>query len=178
VVAELLTQSLEEHLFSLEVRPAQLRSDPDGRTWLGDEWAMAVRRDPELMLVVRRFVEEELELYDSVRGQADAFFTARVLEATSPEEIAGAGLAPRYRSWVLASAYALAFGSASLIAFPWLRSQGYASWSGALHELVSHDRGEPSAGSWIFLLAIGVMIVGVLAFATRILARQRGPERG
>ncbi|HFE45125.1 MAG TPA: hypothetical protein ENJ18_06465, partial [Nannocystis exedens] len=121
---------LEEYLLSLEPpRPAELRSGPNGEGWLDDHWLRIVRRDPALLAVVRRFVEEELELYDSLRGQADAFFTARVIEATSPVEVAGLGLAPRYRSWIIASAYALALGVASMIIMPWLKGQGGISGS-------------------------------------------------
>ena len=179
-MAEALQEALEEHLFALEVRPAQLRSDPHGREWLGEEWSEVVRREPELRMVVQRFVEEELELYDSVRGQADAFFTARVIEATSPVEVAGAGLAPRYRSWVLASAYALALGAASVIALPWLQAWLQA-WlhgqvgTGGLHSLVSHDRGEPSEHAWWTLVAVA-LVVAVTMVAMRV-ATLRGPTQ-
>ena len=175
-MAERTTEALEEHLYSLDIRPAQLRSDPLGETWIGDEWFEAVCLEPQLLGVVRRFVEEELELYDSVRGQADAFFTARVIEAASPMEVAGAGLAPRYRSWVLASAYALALGTASLIAMPWLRGQGYAGWSGVLHEFVSHDLGEASESSWLFLAAAALAIVGVSFLAVKSAGREETPR--
>ena len=165
------TEALEEHLYSLDLRPAQLRSDPLGETWLGDEWFEAVVQEPELRGVLRRFVEEELELYDSVRGQADAFFTARVIEAASPMEVAGAGLAPRYRSWVLASAYALALGTASMLAIPWLKGHGYTSWSALLHEFVSHDLGDARESSWWFV------VVGALAIVAVWLMAVKGAER-
>ncbi len=154
---------LEEYLLSLEPpRPAELRAGPNGEGWLEDRWLRIVRRDPALLAVVRRFVEEELELYDSLRGQADAYFTARVIEATSPVEVAGLGLAPRYRSWIMASAYALALGTASMIAVPWLKGQGGIGGTSWLHELVSHRVGEPSERGWILLLVGGLAIAVVL----------------
>jgi hypothetical protein len=170
------TEALEEHLYSLDLRPAQLRSDPLGETWLGEEWFAAVVQEPELRGVLRRFVEEELELYDSVRGQADAFFTARVIEAASPMEVAGAGLAPRYRSWVLASAYALALGTASMLAIPWLKGQGYVSWSALLHEFVSHELGEASESSWLFIAVAALAIVAVGLVAMKSGERQESPR--
>lgn len=166
-MAEPTREALEEHLYSLELRPAQLRRDPYGDEWLGQEWRALVATHPELIVIVRRFVEEELELYDSVRGQADAFFTARVIEATSPEEIAGAGLAPRYRSWVLACAYAMAFGVAVMIAAPWLKGQGYASWSAVVHDLVSHELGEARGDVPWLALAVAAVVLAVVAVATR-----------
>jgi len=169
-VAKPTVEALEEHLYSLELRLAELRAGPNGEGWLGDPWLRIVRREPALLAVVRRFVEEELELYDSLRGQADAFFTARVIEATSPVEVAGIGLAPRYRSWILASAYALALGVASMIAVPWLKGQGGMSWSSSLHEVVSHGVGEPSERGWFLLLAAALAIVVVLIVGARISA--------
>lgn len=129
-----------EHLYALELRPAQLRRDPYGESWLGAEWRDKVRDDPRYMAQLRLYVEEELELYDSVRGQADAFFTARVIEATSPEQVAGVGLAPRYRSWVLACAYAMATIAAVMIVGPWLRGSD-AGATAMIHEAVSHGLG-------------------------------------
>lgn len=166
-MAEPTREALEEHLYSLELRPAQLRRDPYGDEWLGAEWRALVAERPEFVVVVRRFVEEELELYDSVRGQADAFFTARVIEATSPEEIAGVGLAPRYRSWVLACAYAMAFGVGAVIVAPWLKGQGYASWSAAVHELLSHELGEARGETPWMALAAGAAILVVALASTR-----------
>lgn len=149
-------EALEEHLYSLELRPAQLRRDPYGESWLGEEWAAIVRDDPRHAAVVRRFVEEELELYDSVRGQADAFFTARVIAATSPEEIAGAGLAPRYRSWILACGYAMALAVAAVVFVPWLQGQGLSSWSVVFHEIVSHELAGADVESWLAPVAVAV----------------------
>lgn len=163
-------EALEEHLYSLELRPAQLRRDPDGATWLGAEWAALVRDDPRLRAVVHRFVEEELELYDSVRGQADAFFTARVIAAASPVEIAGAGLAPRYRSWILAFAYAMALGVAAMVFLPWLKGHGVPSISESFHELIAHELGGEGAGSW--LIAGGLTLAAVVV-ASGIVARGR-----
>ncbi len=169
------TEALEEHLYSLDLRPAQLRADPLGESWLGEEWFEAVVHEPELRGVLRRFVEEELELYDSVRGQADAFFTARVLEAASPMEVAGAGLAPQYRSWVLASAYALALGTASMLALPWLRGQGYASWSALLHEFVSHDLNETSESSVLSFVVAALAIAALSLLAVKGATREVAP---
>ena len=133
--------ALEEALGELEVRPAQLRRDPAGTTWLPPEWQGRVAAAPALARVVQRFVAEELALHESVRGHADALFTARVIAATAREEVAGAGLAPRTRAWILACAYALATAAALWVASPWLSglpSGGIGRIVGPIHR-VGHE---------------------------------------
>ena len=99
---------LREHLEQLDVPSSTLKRDPWGATWLPAELKALVDGDAECREELRRFVDRELELFGSVRQRNDAMFAARVVKATGTVEIAGAGLDPRIRSWILGLFYALA----------------------------------------------------------------------
>ena len=99
---------LRAFLDQLDVPSSTLKRDPYGRTWLSPEVAALVESDAECRVELGRFVAREIELFDSVRQRNDPSFAKEVLRATHAVEIAGSGLDPRVRSWILGSFYALA----------------------------------------------------------------------
>lgn len=111
---------LREHLFELDVSSATLRADPRGQTWLNPEWRAFVERDASAREALADFVEDELVLFDSVRTRPDFVFTTRVLDGAGGLQIAGTGLDPGLRTWIIAAAHAIAFGVA------------YLCWTGAV----------------------------------------------
>lgn len=117
---------LREFLEQLDVPSSTLKKDPWGATWLPTELRALVDGDAECREELRRFVDRELELFGSVRQRGDAMFTARVLKAAAPVEIAGSGLDPRVRSAILGLAYALATVVAYLMAGPFIGLAGLA----------------------------------------------------
>ena len=104
-----------EYLYELELGSETLRRDPSGTTWLAPRWREAVEREPALQEALATYVHEELELFESVRVRADFVFTTAVVSATEPAEVLGFGLDPRYRTWIVAGAWALAIGVAYLM---------------------------------------------------------------
>jgi hypothetical protein len=107
--------ALNEVLYELEVSSTALRRDPRGRTWLDPVWRAEIERTPALRAALDEFIEEELELFDSVRVRADFVFTSEVVTATESDSMFGVGLDPRHRTWVIATAYSLALGVAYLL---------------------------------------------------------------
>lgn len=104
-----------EYLYELEVSSDVLRRDPRGQSWLAPEWRRQVEADRRLQDALATYVHEELELFESVRVRADFVFTNAVVTATEPSEMFGAGLDPRFRTWIVAGAWALAIGVAYLM---------------------------------------------------------------
>jgi len=141
----------------LGIRPSELRRDPSGARWLTPAWRVAIEAEPRLAAGLREHIADELEMHDSFKGEVDALFTRRVLAATATETVIGAGLAPRYRAWILGSAYALALMVCLLIAAPWLGMFG----SGALHRVVAHEVAQASDSGW-WALALGAAVVSAL----------------
>lgn len=101
-------ERLREFLEQLDVPSSTLKRDPRGRSWLPREFSAMVEADAECRAELGRFVDRELELFDSVRQRNDPLFAKDVLNATHSVEIAGSGLDPRVRSWILGLFYALA----------------------------------------------------------------------
>src|SRR5690606_6022938 len=99
-----------EQLCELELDPELLRSDPRGERWLPAELRRMAERDPECARELAEFVAMELALFD-VHEPSDAFFTRRVLDRLPEIE----SIDDRRRTWILASAYALAIGVAYLL---------------------------------------------------------------
>ncbi|MDC0719507.1 hypothetical protein [Nannocystis bainbridge] len=99
---------LRAFLEMLDVPSSTLKRDPRGRTWLAPELRALVEADAECHTELVRFVDREIELFDSVRQRNDPLFAKDVLNATHAVEIAGSGLDPRIRSWILGLFYALA----------------------------------------------------------------------
>ncbi len=153
---------LREALAELEIPSSTLRRDPSGDSWLPPELKALVERDPECREELRRFVIREIELFGSVRERPEAAFTARVLQAARPVEIAGAGLDPRVRSWILGLAYAVATVVGYLTVAPLLGLAGREGWLAGLHERLGLPTEGP--GPWGLAL-LGAAIVAALALA-------------
>ncbi len=101
-------EALHEWLCASDVPHSVLRNDPRGDTWLPEHWRRCVDSDDAYRRVFEQFVDEELELGDSVRVARDVWFTNRVVEAAGGVQIYGSGLDPRYRNWIVTAGYAIA----------------------------------------------------------------------
>lgn len=157
---------LREFLEQLDVPSSTLKRDPRGRTWLPPEIRALVEADAECRAELSRFVDRELELFDSVRQRNDPLFAKDVLNATHAVEIAGSGLDPRIRSWILGLFYALATIAGYVTLAPLLGLSGRGSvlsQARAALGLASEATG-PSAWG---LAAVGAaaLLALVLAFA-------------
>lgn len=149
---------LREHLEQLDIPSSTLKRDPWGATWLPAEFKALVDGDAECREELRRFVDRELELFGSVRQRNDAMFAARVVKATETVEIAGAGLDPRVRSWILGLFYALATVVAYVTLAPWI---GLADRAG----VVARIQGALGLGGEAGMSAMGLALVVVAAVA-------------
>lgn len=153
---------LREVLEQLDVPSSTLKKDPWGATWLPAELRALVDDDDECREELKRFVDRELELFGSVRQRGDAMFTARVLKAAAPVEIAGAGLDPRVRSGILGLAYALATVVAYLMFAPFFGLADRGSVVGNIQAAVG--LGDGLSTKWGVAL-LGTAIVTALAAA-------------
>lgn len=163
---------LRSFLEEADIPSGVLRRDPQGMSWLPAELRALVEAQAACRDELRRFVDREIELFGSVRQRSDALFTDRVLRAAAPVQIAGAGLDRRYRSYILAFAYALATGVAYLMLAPLLGvavlgtsvgtffGSSFGSWTGQLAEVVSSEEGG------IGLSAVAVLVGAVVLVAT------------
>jgi hypothetical protein len=156
---------LREFLEQLDIPSSTLKKDPWGATWLPAELRALVDGGGECREELRRFVDRELELFGSVRQRGDAMFTARVIKAAAPVEIAGAGLDPRVRSVILGLAYALATAVAYLTVAPFIGLAGLADHGSVVGRIqAAVGLGEGLSTSWGLAL-IGTAIVTALAAA-------------
>ena len=146
-----------ERLCELELDPALLRSSPRGERWLPADLQRVIAEDPECARELDEFVAMELALHD-VHEPSDAFFTRRVLDQLPEIE----AVDDRRRTWILASAYALAIGVAYVLLGPLLSSGELASMAGPLHDWV-HDHAVETGGMWIALALL--VTAGVLTLA-------------
>lgn len=125
---QLSHEGFRSYLLELEVASDVLRRDPSGRTWLEPEMFSLTQAKPDFRAILEEFVEEELELFSSVREAGDPLFTRRVLEATAPAEVAGSGLDPRWRGPLMTAAYAAGLLLTLLVLVPlvrsWFRGEG------------------------------------------------------
>lgn len=153
---------LREFLEQLDIPSSTLKKDPWGATWLPAELRALVDDDGECREELKRFVDRELELFGSVRQRGDAMFTARVIKAAAPVEIAGAGLDPRVRSLILGLAYALATAVAYLMVAPFIGLADRGSVVGSIQAAVGLDEGVSM--TWGVAL-LGTAIVTALAAA-------------
>lgn len=155
---------LRNFLEEADIPSSVLRRDPEGTTWLPTELRALVDTQPACRDELRRFVDREIELFGSVRQRSDALFTDRVLRAAAPVQIAGASLDRRYRSYILAFAYALATGVAYLMLAPLLGMASLGTWTGQLAEVIGDEEGG-SAGLRAGLVLVGaVVLVAAVAF--------------
>jgi anti-sigma factor RsiW len=154
-----------EQLCELELEPELLRSDPRGERWLPASLRQMVEDDPACARELAEFVAMELELHD-VHEPSDAFFTRQVLDrlpASSPE----LRIDDQRRTWILASAYALAIGVAYLLLGPLLSSGAISSFIAPVHDWY-HDRAVGAGGMWIALALLGTTCVVTLAPTRRV----------
>ena len=82
--SEDLLEVFRSSLLNLDVASDVLRRDPSGRTWLDAESYAMCQRDPDWKGILEEWVEEELELFGSVRERGDPLFeyrTGRVHDA-------------------------------------------------------------------------------------------------
>lgn len=155
-----MSASLErfvEQLCALELDPEQLRRDPRGERWLPASLRRMAEEDPACARELEEFVAMELALFD-VHEPSDAFFTRRVMERLPEIE----AVDDRRRTWILASAYALAIGVAYLLLGPLLSSGEIASFVEPVHDWV-HSRALEAGGMWISLVLL--VVAGVLTLA-------------
>lgn len=156
-----------DQLCELELDPEQLRVDPRGEQWLPASLRRMVREDPACAQELAEFVAMELSLHD-VHEPSDAFFTRRVMDSLPEIE----AVDDRRRTWILASAYALAIGVAYVLLGPLLSSGEIASFvSDSLHgwePLHGFAHGHAiehaleAGGMWIafaLLLTAGVLVL-------------------
>ena len=84
-----------------------------------------------------------------------------MLKAAAPVQIAGAGLDSRYRSLILAFAYALATGVAYFMLAPLLGLAALRTWSEQLAEAVGVDDGGYVGARALAVLAVAGLLVAV-----------------
>ena len=118
-------------------------SDPRGERWLPAGLRRMIEDDPECARELDEFVAMELALYD-VHEPSDAFFTRRVLDRLPEME----AIDDRRRTWILASAYALAIGVAYLLLGPLLSSGELAGFVEPVHDWY-HDHAIEAGGMWV-----------------------------
>jgi len=157
---------LRGFLEEADIPSGVLRRDPNGGSWLPAELRALVAVDPTCHAELRRFVDREIELFGSVRQRSDALFTDRVLKAAVPVQIAGAGLDSRYRSLILAFAYALATSVAYFMVAPLLGLAALGSRTGQLAEVIGVDDGGNIGPRALAALAAAGLVV-VVAFVPR-----------
>jgi hypothetical protein len=149
-----------ERLCELELDPQLLREDPSGQRWLPASLRRMAAEDPACARELAEFVEMELELYRA-HEPCDAFFTRAVLDRVDRLPAVEA-IDDRRRTWILASAYALAIGVAYVLLGPLLASSGEVSaWMEPLHDWY-HDHAVEAGGMWMvaaLLLTAGALVV-------------------
>ena len=158
---------LRGFLEEADIPSGVLRRDPEGKSWLPAELRALVSADPTCHAELRRFVDREIELFGSVRQRSDALFTDRVLKAAAPVQIAGAGLDSRYRSLILAFAYALATGVAYYMLAPLLGLAALGSWTGQLAQAIGVEDGGNIGARALAVLAAAGLIVAVAFVPSR-----------
>ncbi len=158
---------LIERLVELDLDARTLREDPRGETWLPADLRAEIERDPAWAAEFAEFVATEQALFDG-REPCDAFFTKRVMQKLPELE----GLDDSRRTWILASAYALAIGLAYLLIGPLLGSGELFDSAAATNWLVSlgawsesHASEAGGVGLAIGLL-VGTALVLVVPFGS------------
>lgn len=157
-----MSETLEqfvERLCELELDPQLLREDPSGQRWLPASMRRMVVENPACARELAEFVEMELELYRA-HEPCDAFFTRAVLDRLDRLPCVEA-IDERRRTWILASAYALAIGVAYVLIGPLLGSGELTAWMEPLHDWY-HDHAVEAGGMWMIialLLTAGALVV-------------------
>jgi hypothetical protein len=150
-----------ERLCELELDPQLLREDPSGQRWLPAPLRRMVAENPDCARELAEFVEMELELHRA-HEPCDAFFTRAVLDRLDRLPCMEV-VDDRRRTWILASAYALAIGVAYVLIGPLLSSSAgeVAAWMEPLHDWY-HDHAVEAGGMWMvvaLLLTAGALVV-------------------
>lgn len=159
-----------DQLCELELDPVLLRNDPRGEQWLPASLQRMVAEDPECARELDEFVAMELELFD-MHEPSDAFFTRRVMDQLPEIE----AIDDRRRTWILASAYALAIGVAYVLLGPLLSSGEISKFVASLErwqELRNWSHGHAIEGMWIALALL--LTAGVLTLMPA--GRRRTPD--
>jgi hypothetical protein len=145
-----------DRLCELELDPDELRRDPEGRAWLPKPMREQVASDPAYARALDEFVQMELALHD-VHEPCDAFFTRSVMNQLPELE----AVDDRRRTWILASAYALAIGVAYVLIGPLLGSGEINGWFEPLHDWYREHAVE-AGGMWMtvaLLLTAAALVV-------------------
>jgi hypothetical protein len=138
-----------DQLTQLDLDPQLLREDPSGERWLPRSLRRMVSEHPACRQELAQFVEMELALLD-VHEPSDVFFTRRVMDRVN--DIPGfEAVNDTRRTWILASAYALAIGVAYLLLGPLLTSGELAGWVEPVHDWY-HGHAVEAGGMWMVLL--------------------------
>ncbi len=146
-----------ERLLELELDARTLRQDPS--IWLPPDMLELVREDSGCAEELREFIDLELGMFDAVAVQepTDAFFTKRVMDALPPIETVD----DNRRTWILASAYALAIGVAYLLLGPLLSSGELSEWFAPLRGWVD-DHALEAGSMWLpvsLLIAAAALVL-------------------
>jgi anti-sigma factor RsiW len=145
-----------ERLCELELDPQLLREDPSGERWLSASLRRMANDDPECARELAEFVAMELALHQA-HEPCDAFFTRAVMVRLPAIE----AVDDRRRTWILASAYAMAIGVAYVLLGPLLSSGELAAWMEPLHDWY-HDHAVEAGGVWMvaaLLLTAAALVV-------------------
>lgn len=134
-----------EQLCELDIDPQRLREDASGASWLPASLYELTQRDEACALELAEFVEMELSLLD-VHEPCDAFFTRRVLDSLPQVD----AVDETRRTWILASAYALAIGLTYVLVGPMFGSGEIAAYFAPLHDWY-HDHALETGGLWMAL---------------------------
>ncbi|EDM77033.1 hypothetical protein PPSIR1_16070 [Plesiocystis pacifica SIR-1] len=157
LMSPLSVDAFVEALIELDLEPESLRRDPAGASWLPASLREAAERSPECARELEEFVEMELALCD-VHEPVDAFFTRQVMDRL-PELDA---VDHRRRTWILASAYALAIGVTYLLLGPLLSSGELAAMVEPVRDWYGSGAAE-SGGVWMGAVAlIAAVAIGFL----------------
>jgi hypothetical protein len=146
-----------EQLCELELDPQLLRTDPRGERWLPASMQRMIAEDPACARELEEFVAMELALCD-VHEPSDAFFTRRVMNELPDLE----AVDDRRRTWILASAYALAIGVAYLLLGPLLSSGEIASFVEPVYDWY-HGHALEAGSMWLSLVLL--VTAGLLTLA-------------
>ncbi|MEX1367102.1 MAG: hypothetical protein AB1Z98_28500 [Nannocystaceae bacterium] len=156
-------EQLESMLVELDVSPAELRRDPQGRSWLPAQARALVEAEPACAAMLRDFVDDELALLGaledrSVVPSADPFFTARVVDSLPPQAWAPNRLTPRRRLLVLGVFHLVAVMLALVVLS--MVPESTARWAEGAHSVL---RWGSQAGSSLWLTASAIAAVAVVA---------------
>ena len=163
-MSEAIDQFIEE-LCELELDPQLLREDPRGDRWLPASLRAMVEADPACARELVEFVDMELALLD-VHEPSDAFFTRAVMDRL-PEIQA---IDDRRRTWILASAYALAIGVTYLLLGPALAAGEVGElgrWLEPLHGWY-HEHAVEAGSLWMGVAMVVMAALMVLPVGRRV----------